>query len=523
MRVGEANHPGPPASDILPCTFACINPTAVHGKIRKITNCGDVVILAETSATPAAQRAASKEALSRGFRTVWGSPVATVKQVEHGLNLRGVSGGVACISRYPIRETRDPFPEFWKATTRIMESYVQIGGITIRIIPIYAPPHAGDTSSALAVANYLREMASQRLSINATPTIIAGDFNRAIHTLEAWSVLRKRGFVDLQSHAHHIHGTPLPPTCIPRNCKNGGTSDFNSHRPIRAHFAFPAVQLLQPKWKLPRSFADLHVDPARFADAYAAIAPGTIVTNADNAEQHLREWSFCVEKSVDKAIADHHSDDPLRQPRSSLPGCYQGRCVPVEVRQKPTANPIRPGRHNDYQPPGEAMTMRSRHRVRQLRRIQSLLKRIQSQREQSFADLSAEWQAICKAKGYAISFVDWLLNWPDMIAVPFHVPTYEQLFHIEQIVRFDTDATVLQEVQARYQLRKYANTLDETVAFRRNQIRKVRRPQTPMITCLTEEHILDVHLSRRRQAKGPPSYSFSSPGHYDPRRALRCH
>ena len=70
---------------------------------------------------------------------------------------------------------------------------------------------------AEAVANYLLEMASQR------PTIIAGDFNRAIHTLEAWSVLRKRGFVDLQSHAHHIHGTPLPPTRIPRNCKNGGT------------------------------------------------------------------------------------------------------------------------------------------------------------------------------------------------------------------------------------------------------------------------------------------------------------
>ena len=246
------------------------------------------------------------------------------------------------------------------------------------------------------------------------------------------------------------------------------------------------------------------------------------MTNADNAEQHLRAWSFCVEKSVDKAIADHHSDDPLRQPRSSLPGCYQGRCVPVEVRQKPTANPIRPGRHNDYQPPGEAMTMRSRHRVRQLRRIQSLLKRIQSQREQSFADLNAEWQAICKAKGYAISFVDWLLNWPDMIAVPFHVPTYEQLFHIEQIVRFDTDATVLQEVQARYQLRKYANTLDETVAFRRNQIRKVRGPQTPMITCLTEEHILDVHLSRRRQAKGPPSYSFSSQSHYDPQKTTYC-
>ena len=78
--------------------------------------------------------------------------------------------------------------------------------------------------------------------------------------------------------------------------------------------------------------------------------------------------------------------------------------------------------------------------------------------------------------------MDWLLNWPDMIAVPFHVPTYEQLFHIEQIVRFDTDATVLQEVQARYQLRKYAITLDETVAFRRNESSGAAD---------TDDHVLD--------------------------------
>ena len=165
------------------------------------------------------------------------------------------------------------------------------------------------------------------------------------------------------------------------------------------------------------------------------------------------------------------------------------------------------------------MTMRSRHRVRQLRRIQSLLKRIQSQRVQSLVDLSAEWQAICKAKGYATSFVDWLLNWPDMIAVPYHVPTYEQLFHIEQIVRFDTDATVLPEVQARYQLRKYANTLDETVAFRPTKFREFggHRHQ-----CLTEEHILEVQPSRRRQAKGPPAYFFNLPGQYDPQKTTYC-
>ena len=166
--------------------------------------------------------------------------------------------------------------------------------------------------------------------------------------------------------------------------------------------------------------------------------------------------------------------------------------------------------------------MRSRHRVRQLRRIQSLLKRLQSHREQSHAELSAEWRAICKATGYATSFVEWLLNWPDMIAVPYHVPTYEQLFHIEQIVRFDTDSAVLQEVQVRYQLRKYANTLDEKVAFRRNQIRTARGPQTPMITCLTEEQTLEIKPSRRRQAKGPPAYFFSLPGQYDPQKTTYC-
>ena len=99
------------------------------------------------------------------MRSVWSPPVDPHKASDsYATSLRGASRGTACLSRFPIRETRDPFPISWGKTGRISECYVQIGHLQIRIITIYG--FAKGTPNGLSMTNFLLEAAGQRLLLN---------------------------------------------------------------------------------------------------------------------------------------------------------------------------------------------------------------------------------------------------------------------------------------------------------------------------------------------------------------------
>ena len=347
VRIGEADNPGPPKPPGI--CISAFNPTSVYQRSQHLSECGDVVLLSETSATLQVQKIETRALRALGMRSIWSPPVEPHKASdESAKSLRGASRGTACLSRYPIRETRDPFPTAWSATGRISECYVQIGPMQIRIITIYG--FAKGTPNGLSMTNFLLEAATQRLLMNRTPTIIGGDINRPVETLKAWTQLKNQGYVELHDYAASALGTPTEPTCVSRKKEGPGTRNdtllidprlvpylthvrveveraISVHRPVQAFFQLPNEQIKALRWRLPKDFARVGLTQSQLDEAYAEANPEPRVEGTKSTNDALIEWTSKLEKTIDGAIARLHRKDPVLNPFPGLPKASKGRCI----------------------------------------------------------------------------------------------------------------------------------------------------------------------------------------------------
>ena len=381
-RVGEADNPGPDQPPGV--CISAFNPTSVHQRSAHLSQCGDVVLLSETSATKQVQKNEKHALRALGVRSVWSPPVEPHKNSdESATSLRGASRGTACLSRYPIRETRDEFPAAWSETGRISECYVQIGAVQIRIITLYG--FVKGTPNGLSMTNFLLEAATQRMLLNRTPTIIGGDLNRSVDSLKAWIPLRNKGFVEIHEFAA---SATTEPTCVSRKVDGPGTRHdtllvdprlvpfithvrvdkekaISVHRPVQAFFQLPSEQLKSTRWRLPKDFAGLGMSPAQLDTAYAEAQIKPSPRDEDNKcrPEALIEWTRNLEMIIDQTFTQMHSQDPVAFPFPRLPKSCKGRCVQKRAISLPIPAPCRQARHNDYQPPGEAVAIRSKLKI----------------------------------------------------------------------------------------------------------------------------------------------------------------
>ena len=546
IRVGEASHPGPETSTVR---FTALNPTAVHNKSTRLVDCGDVLLLAETSHTTKACSLETVAFRKLRFKPVWGDAVSSMHHTAHDESLRGISGGVSFHSRFPVRPTRVVFPAAWAATTRIVEGYVQLPSLVVRVFSIYGLPRGGSTMSnnkAEAATNCLLQMILQRLQLNGTPTVIGGDLNRKVTHCEAWKEFQQKGFVELHDFWKESRGVDLPPTCKTRNATTGTRHDtllidprlvplltnacvltekaFDIHYPVCADFQFPKCQLYRSVWKLPASMHELEPDLQLFSRVYEenhSEIDGVVAGPSDDAS--LQTWSEYVERTMHHTLQQQHEIDLIRHPLNGLPTRYRGRCVPRSAVYTPVTAPVRHARCGDYEPPGEAATMLERQRIRQTRRIKSLLDLLRKYgAPYQTGELAAQqWNAIWNSTGYRGSFITWLLDWPEICLVGFDCPSADQLHDIYQIVKFDADAIVLQGVRQRRDARKYIQYIDENEAFCQNHIRRLKGSPQPPLHCITRVHCLEVSLLRA-SSKACPRFRFTTPDLFHDTRTLYC-
>ena len=246
------------------------------------------------------------------------------------------------------------------------------------------------------MTNFLLEAATQRMLLNRTPTIIGGDLNRPVTSLGAWTPLRNQGFVDLRDHAASALGTVTEPTCVSRGNEGPGTRNdtllidprlvpfltrvkvdkekaISVHRPAQAFFQLTREQIKALRWRLPKDFAGLGITTAQLEAAYLENGSGQPPqeNRAVSKSDALVDWTQKLEKVIDQTMQRQHTQDPVTFP---YPGLPKGRCIERRAILTPVATPSRQAHHNDYQPPGEAVTIRSKHKIRQARRLRSLLK-----------------------------------------------------------------------------------------------------------------------------------------------------
>ena len=111
-----------------------------------------------------------------------------------------------------------------------------------------------------------------------------------------------------------------------------------------------------------------------------------------------------------------------------------------------------------YNPKVEVFSVTNKHKVRQVRRIRSLIKARESV-QQRFPDgivpqaLVAqhfhEWFAILRARGYGSSWQNWILSFEQVPLITQDMPSLEALKLFDVITSMDCDAANMQEQNRR--------------------------------------------------------------------------
>ena len=478
-RFGEALHPGPGSRLIR---VATCNPTSVHCKERDLLQLGaEVLCLSETSAVASVQRIVTKTLRAHGYHAFFGQPVPPhAGEAAEGFSLRGAAGGVAVITSLPCRRSPEPLPLPMVMTTRITECFVRFGSLEIRLLTVYGLPsthvdsrHANDA---------LLRTALQRLAGNTIPTLVAGDFNTDVTALPVWESYQALGFVEAHSYVEHRLGITLPATCkgathfdsmlLPpvlqarlRSAEVCTDHAFDAHDPLVLTFESPENLPTLRRWTAPRPWTDFQVDEGVFEQAYHQLSAPvdqcihdlSSEPTLDGVSQAFTMWASHLEAAVDCTLARTHRDSPGEQPQPHLPRAYKGRCKPLRHVSRPVAQLPRAARHGDYEPPIECTSIRLRMKVRQVRRARALLggirkaERLSCPPDSMIQQLLQEWQALQRAKGYGLPFLQWVSSWDFVGYVPIDWPSSTWLHDLVQLLEFDCQAEAAREAKLRRQ------------------------------------------------------------------------
>ena len=495
-----------------------------------------VCLVSETSAVAKAQRIVSNRLRSTGFSWVWGTAVPP-HQAEtcRSDSLRGHAAGVAIASLFPVRLPFQPLDCTGVAAHRLILGHVRFGPLHARLIVVYGWP--ANHSAAKAKNETLFREVLQSVAGSPLPTLVGGDFNTDVTKLPCWPEFQRLGYAELFSFCAGRFGQQLPPTCrnstrhdsvlLPRVFQpllQKASVDvdchlFDSHAPVLLDFRLPQHNPCKQVWRKPTSWMEFEPDAALAQQCYV-LTRGDVQQSLDacasreDLDAAFALWASVVETSVDFAVQQAHSADPLRCPVARLPRQAKGRCVYREVKAQALPVTAPNARCGDYSPPDEALSHRSRHKVKQVRRLQSFQRRLASARslahtrsppDAAVAALCQEWAAILAARGYPPCFGQWLLQtahfaeaydpapaatWtaalPTNQSLLESLPPEDWLRDVSDFVRFECDAVIRQEQHQRRLLHAYQAAQDASTGLRQGY-RSVRPSENPPFTSVPVE------------------------------------
>ena len=538
-RVGEASNPGPGNRQIPDIQICVFNPTALHGKTEDVLEMGsDVYFVSETSATDYAQKILSRDFDKARVKCFW-SPAAPDKfATEDGRpSLRGDALGCAILSRIQSRAYRGHVPPVLTETCRFSCAVIQLQNLEFLAITVYGFP-----SSTLAVKrqnDLLVGLAYQVAVESGLPFIIAGDFNTPVHELPIYAHIAEAGHVEIFSW-YESKGWTLPPTCK-GSTKNDTcilhrdlaqrVSDvqvrqnpaFDAHSPMFVTLDLQAHVCPRIPWKVPTSWADFDILPENLSSMYSFASANLqqsidSICSAETGEAALVAWSKSVEKAVDRSLQVQHVMDPVRHPSKCLPDHAKGRCQGLDFRsQKSSA--VKNDKFGGYNPSGEIFKMCNKLKIKQVRRIKSLIRTIEAFHKRCpnqdiysdpdvYRQLQGEWDNICRAKGFGTSWRSWVLSFEAFNVVPDYVPILDMLYEFDQITVFACEASCNQEASLRRKYFRSCIAVDEADNFGSMSYRIIKSKDSKKLSEVPFEK--NASVSMLRSSKGPAKYKVSN-------------
>ena len=523
-------------------SVAVVNPTAVQGKVPLMLELrADVLLMSETSAVETVQQRAQREFKSSGYACVWGNPVqAHVSPKTGQATLRGHAVGVGIAARLPLSCPPVPLPAAHLATQRLSEAMLRVGPMQVRLICVYGFPSA--YTDAKQRNDDLLQMALQRVAQSRVPTLVGGDMNMDVTQLPGWEHFAHLGYQEFFQFHQRRFGQQLPPTCrgatrhdtlllppVLQAMVLGARVDSCSGR-FDAHDALLVTFRSEPpecpkSWRMPRSWCDFHPDMNRACKLYATSQAHVREVIADcsspeDVSKAFETWASALESAVDASLHQSHVEDPLLHPCSGLPRAARGRCVYRSRVARPAPEVAPAARNGDYAPQFEAVSMTARRQVKQVRRIQTLLRGLSNWDPGAAQSASAktsprqqflqEWKAVRVNKAFGPRFEVWLLGFQPFSHVWQHLPPVDWLRDVYHFAKHMCDTRVCQEARVRQRRFAYLVQLDTVRNGQKMGFAQLRPRPRPPVTSLP---VNETRFARRAHSCGTHSalYEIANP------------
>lgn len=215
--------------------------------------------------------------------------------------------------------------------------------------------------------------------------------------------------------------------------------DFPTHCPVIKTLQTFEPQPMRPRLVMPKTFMDFELTCDDLEIAATTMKQETVL-NLEHLGHHVEEVVHVALQQ--RAETGNHKGGP-----TFLSKGYRGRCRPREPVASPYPVAAKPGRHGEFSAPEEVTMFGARSRIKQFRRIQSLLCQLKAHRDdtqerwyRTQASLHREWKTILQSRAYGPPFHRWLAEHPDIGFAQWPLPTEEWLHHVKQLVKFELDA-----------------------------------------------------------------------------------
>ncbi len=429
IHGGEAHNPGPCNVQPPVWTLGTFNPSGLNGKQQVLSehlSYGDLWAVTETHLSSRAMhtfRGGLKSSHSPFSYCVGGHPAPPRPQSDHS----GAWTGVAMVSKHPTR----PVPVVWKhdvyqtsrvqVTATLCNDLWITGGVVYGEPPGISHPFAKEHNETL-----LRDVIEAVVSVRGL-RFIAGDWNFQLDQLEAFTLLRRHGFQDIQTIAEEKWGrTPMP------TCKGVTRKDFMfispelrdllidvkieddvwaDHSVIAGVFQGGPQQVVRHSWRMPTSYPW----PSNFEAS--SFAPCVDFKKGDPTSEYASLWSQTEQAAsmTRCATTSLHQEHANKQAEvNAIPRSALGRGQTLQTVLKKGSSGVgmlRKSRPGDVAPMFHGQSVQHAHWFRQLRRLQAYTRYCRSHpTDNENAHGVQLWRSILCAKGFGMDFRTW---WQD--------------------------------------------------------------------------------------------------------------
>ena len=311
----------------------------------------------------------------------------------------------------------------------------------------------------------------------------------------------KQPVLTLLRNQYWLQGELLP---VPGRRNRGYVLD-HAHSPMVLTFSLPHGYPAKLCWKMPKSWTTFEHDEADHHRAYAQGRSNLqqmtqqCQSEADVAACFL-QWARDVEQAVSTAVHCMHVSDPAKQPCPCLPSSAKGRCEERHRKWLRVPQAARRARDGDYSPPAEAISIKSKMMIRQVRRIQTYIrgrrKLLITPGSQLESQLRQEWAAVVRAKGFPPRFDAWLLRVGYFTVFWYDRPPLDWLEDVLQYTRHTCDATVRQAAKNRAKYAEYRMQWDAKYKGSRQAFAAIRAAPFPPFSTIPvkEERECALHV-----------------------------